>query len=138
MPWDRVLTINAYWDGPREGVAEVDGVPHVYQSLFDDEADDYSETCLVSPISQEMLELALEAWAIWLRWRSAFDRGEVSLDTHPVLAVDRARHEELKRLVGSGLDLDSAGQRRLRAKFRRVAGEGTNGRFEVEWSEAGE
>jgi hypothetical protein len=33
MAWDRVHTVNDYYDGPRLGIADVDRVPHIYMRL---------------------------------------------------------------------------------------------------------
>jgi hypothetical protein len=92
-----------YYDGPRGGIADFCGVPHVYESTYSDtgdKPDDAIDVFRLSPVNPEVLELALEDWAIWLRWETAFHRGEITQDdAHPALLVDRARHEELKRLL---------------------------------------
>ena len=64
MCWDRVLTINDYYDGPRLGIAEVKGVPHIYEAEFDQSTDEYGDTYLLSPVDEELLALVLEDWAI--------------------------------------------------------------------------
>jgi len=33
MAWDRVHTVNDYYDGPRRGIADVDGVPYIYEHI---------------------------------------------------------------------------------------------------------
>jgi hypothetical protein len=136
MSWDRVITINDYYDGPRLGVAEVNGVPHVYEAEFDYAADEYANTYLVSPIDPELLSLVLEDWEIWLRWHATHERGEVSLETHPALPLERKRHEELKRAIGARLHPEPETSRRLKAEFRnlRVGGSWTGA--EVQWSDA--
>ena len=83
MVWDRVYTVNEYYDGPRLGIADVDGVPHIYQAEFDHSSDDYGDTFFVSPVDESLLVLVLEDWEIWLRWHSAFKRGEASVESHP-------------------------------------------------------
>src|SRR5271165_1788256 len=100
MAWERVHTINEFLDKPRLGVADVDGVRHVYQSPFDGALDDYAEYFLVAPIAPDLLDLVLEGWGIWIRWVQAFELGETSKATHPALPEERERHEEIKRLIG--------------------------------------
>ena len=117
MKPDRVLTVNDYYDGPRLGVAELDGLPHVYESEFDHNADEYRNTYFLSPIAPDLLALVLEGWEIWLRWESAYKRGITTLETHPALPEDRARHDELKRVIGDRLKTDPANRNCYRAKF---------------------
>ena len=101
--FETVHTMTGYYDGPREGIADFCGVPHVYESMYADVADQpgvADDVFRLSPVTPEVFELALEAWAIWLRWETAFHRGELTPDdAHPALLVDRVRHEELKRLL---------------------------------------
>ena len=72
---DRVLTVNEYYDGPRLGVAELNGVPYIYEAEFDHSTDEYGDTYFLSPIDPELLALVLEDWAIWCRWDAAHKRG---------------------------------------------------------------
>jgi hypothetical protein len=101
--FETVHTMTDHYDGPREGIADFCGVPHFYESTYADVADKPGvaiDVFRLSPVTQEVFELALEKWAIWLRWETAFHRGELTPDdAHPALLVDRHRHEELKRLL---------------------------------------
>src|SRR5258708_2685808 len=83
MAWDRVHTVNDYYDGPRLGIADVDGVPHIYEAEFDYSTDEFGDTYFVSPVDENLMALVLEDWEIWLRWNSAFKRGNASAETHP-------------------------------------------------------
>jgi hypothetical protein len=130
MAWDRVHTVNDYHDGPRLGVADVDGVPHIYEREFDHGSDEHSDAYLVSPVDESLLALVLEDWEIWLRWESAFRRGEVAIESHPALPQDRERHEALETAIGDRLKVDRAQARCMKARF------GTsprNGDTIVEW-----
>ena len=109
--------MTAFYDGPRGGVADFEGRPHAYASLFD-ESVGYSDTFLLMPIDDELFRLALEDWAIWLRWESAFRTGETPQETHPALPSDRQRHEELERLIGGRLDPRPELSYRAHAEFR--------------------
>jgi len=117
MAWDRVHTENDYYDGPRLGIADVDGVPHIYEAEFDHSSDEYGDTYFVSPVDQSLLALVLEDWEIWLRWDAAFKRGEVSVDSHPALPQDRERHEALKIAIGDRLRVDRVHAKYLKARF---------------------
>src|SRR5687768_10856451 len=112
MSWDRVLTINDYYDGPRLGVAEVNGVAHIYEAEFDHSAEEYGNTYFLAPIGEELLALVLEDWGIWLRWHAAHALNEVTLETHPALPTERRRHEVLKLAIGDRLHSDPKASRR--------------------------
>ena len=131
VTWERVHTINSFWDGPRFGVADVSGLPHIYDSPFSESKDDFEDYFLVSPIDAELLALVLEDWEIWIRWSGAFNRGDASRDTHPALPEDRARHDELKNMIGTRFQINPVNSRKLMGKFRSVH-KGWNG-MEVEW-----
>jgi hypothetical protein len=128
---DRVLTENEWYDGPRLGVAEVRGVPHIYEAEFDHSSDDYGDTYFLSPIAPELLALVLEDWAIWLRWDAAFKQGRVGQHTHPALPADRERQDALKLLVGDRLMSDPQYRRHVRARFEYHGMDGTT----VEWTD---
>jgi hypothetical protein len=128
-----VYTINEYWDGPRLGVANVSSQPHIHESRFNSDKDDFEDLYFVSPIEPELLALIFEDWDIWNRWSEAFDRGETSKETHPALPQDRARHDEVTNLIGERFKTDPADCRRLKPTFRSVH-LGWNG-MEVDWFE---
>jgi hypothetical protein len=136
MKPDRVLTINDYYDGPRLGVAELNGVPHLYEAEFDYNRDEYGDTYFLSPIDRDLLELVLEDWEIWCRWHQAHTRHEVDLESHPALPQDRARHEELKRLIGDRFKSDPSRRTRYRGTFStKKEHRGTWNGTLVEWAQ---
>src|SRR5688572_30570390 len=118
MKVERVYTVTDYWDGPRAGIADYDGRPHTFDAVFDDEADAWSDVFVLRPIDAETLALALEAWAIWLRWKATFDTGQTTTDTHPPLPADRARHAELEAAIERRLAARPDEAVRARALFR--------------------
>jgi hypothetical protein len=134
VAWERVYTVNDFWDGPRLGVADVFGCPHIYESPFDRLKDDFQGFFVVSTIDTELFGLVLEDWEIWVRWSDAFERGETSRETHPALPQDRARHDELNKLIGTRLRIDPTDCKKLNAEFRSVR-KGWNG-IEVQWSDS--
>lgn len=64
MSWERVVTVEDFYDRPRRGVAYLDGKLHVYESPFDDAEDDYSEIYSLTPIDEALLPLIEEKWNI--------------------------------------------------------------------------
>jgi hypothetical protein len=137
MKPDQVLTINDYYDGPRLGIAELAGVPHIYEAEFDHNTDEYGDTFFLSPIDPQLFSHVMEDWNIWCRWHDAYERGGVGIETHPALPHERSRHEELKLLIGTLLKSDSSNRARFRGSFTtppecRGAWNGTR----VHWSPA--
>lgn len=133
MKQDRVFTINDYYDGPRLGIAEVDGLPHIYEAEFDHSSDEYGDTYFVSPIDAELMSLVLEDWEIFLRWDAARRRGEATLETHPALPADRLRHKVLSAAVGDRLRTDPTNRRYFRAIFHHTQRVGDWSGTTVEW-----
>ncbi len=113
-----VHTVTDWHDGPRHGIADFRGSPHVFELGWNDLADEYADFYLLAPIDAETLALALEAQAIWRRWVTAFRRGETPRTTHPALPEDRQRHEELVWALHGRLNVFAARAMRRRAEFR--------------------
>lgn len=116
--FEPVHTVTDYYDGPRRGIADLDGRPHLYDAEWSSEIDNYAETFLLTPVDGNVLALALEDWAIWRRWEDAFHSGLVDHDSHPALPEDRARHEELVALLAPQLVTVPERAVRKRADFR--------------------
>jgi hypothetical protein len=119
--WERVYTVNDYHDRPRFGVANLGGKPHVYQAEFSDQLDDYTESFWLREINEHLLTLVLEDWAIWLRWKKAHQQGRATIESHPALPQDRARHAEISSLIGDQLTARPDNSVVKLASFRRKA-----------------
>ncbi len=122
MTPQRVHTVVDFWDGPRGGVADHDGRPHVYRSLFHDlrlqpGAEEHDEDLfLLRPIDDPTFALMLEDWGIWERWLQAFRAGSAPPDSHPALPADRARHDELWPTLLRVLSIEEGDEGVLRAR----------------------
>ena len=127
--FETVHTMTDYYDGPRGGVADFHGTPHIYESQFSDSLNNYTDSFHLSPIPDSTFQLALEDWAIWLRWDAAFKRGETPHETHPALAIDRERHDELQRLLNGKLAIDPSNLVLATAEFRNL-----DSSLHVRWS----
>ena len=104
--FEEVFTVTDYYDGPRGGIANYHGQPHLYECVFAEEKQDYSNLYRLTPVSQELFLLALEDWAIWERWERAFYAGEVNRDSHPALPAERDRHLDIQSLLNEQLKTD--------------------------------
>ena len=127
--FETVHTMTDYYDGPRGGVADFRGAPHVYESEFSDTLNNYTDSFRLSPISDDLFQLALEDWAIWLRWDAAYKRRDTPQETHPALPAERDRYDELERLLNGRLVIDPTDFVLATAEFRNVQSE-----LQVCWS----
>ena len=117
--YERCYTITDWYDGPRSGIADFRGEPHLYQCESGDEVPGYwLDTFLLMPVDREAFALALEDYAIYLRWEAACRAGTATENTHPALPEDRRRHDEIERSLAGRLALDPAKAVRANADFR--------------------
>src|ERR1700733_423781 len=96
MQFERVQAVWDYYDGPRKGIADFNGIPHYFECIFDERADDYSNLFWLFPVSEEFLQSAARSWAIFKSWEARFHRGLVSAASHPGLSRDDAEYNRLK------------------------------------------
>ena len=130
--WERVLTINEYYDAPRRGVAVYHGVPHIYHSPFDSDRDAYSDYFRLAPIGPDLLQLVLDQWKLWERWQEAYHSGRVTIESHPCLPVDREAYDRLANLIGNRLEIaDRQEGITCRAEFRETGDQ--RRQLEVRW-----
>lgn len=93
---ERVFAVTDWYDGPRRGISNFRGQPHLFEFIFRDKDKD---AFLLWPLDEETFVLACEDWEIWRRWEKAFQARRTAIDTHPALPADRDRHEELHPLL---------------------------------------
>ncbi|HVH47990.1 MAG TPA: hypothetical protein VM925_36900 [Labilithrix sp.] len=117
-PFETVHTMTDFYDGPRSGIADFDGRPHAYVSRLGDRQND-DDVYELRAVDEETLKLALEDWQIWSRWEEAFYSQKVTLETHPALPEDLARHEEIAAVLPSRLETLPGPVTRAHAEFRR-------------------
>ena len=80
-------------------------------------------------IDGDLLNLLVEDFQIFLRWRAAFDRRATTLDTHPALPDERVRQEALKAAIGDRNRLVPERSKVMCPRFKRLA----EFEFEVMW-----
>ncbi len=112
--WDTVHAVLDWYDGPRLGIADYLGQPHLFESRWDSlkggwegEVSDeecYTYQCWLRPINPEEFRLAMEDWAIWERWGAAFAAGVTDESTHPALPEERVRHEQIQSALDGALE----------------------------------
>lgn len=112
--FERVYCESEWYDGPRAGLADIDGKPHYFENHDYDhtgEADEYQ----VWPASEAAVTLERERWAIFARWNERHEAGEVGPETHPGHGGIDSRYDELELLL--------APHRRPPNDARRLTGE---------------
>ena len=94
-PPEQVLVENEWYDGPRAGVANVNGQPHRFVSEWDEDEDDYLGSFLVWPIDADEVALEQEQWRIFVAWNEQYEAGEVDTATHPGHPGTNKRWDEI-------------------------------------------
>lgn len=113
-----VHTLTDWYDGPRRGIADLQGVAHYFESDWSDLEGAEQDIFLLTPIDAATLALALEDWQIWRRWETAFYEERTTIETHPALPDDRDRHEALQPLLEQRLRINPAHVIRKLAEFQ--------------------
>jgi hypothetical protein len=103
--WEPVHTTDDWYDGPRGGVADFDGSPHYYRSVYLDTPrwNPHEDRFELTPLPHDAFEAALELQAIWERWRHAHKAGTAPEDPEGelVLLADRQRRDELAQVLAA-------------------------------------
>ncbi len=90
-PFEHVFVENEWYDGPRAGIANVNGLPHRFLSQFDEGDDEYLGMFLLWPVDADELALEQEQWQIYVTWNERYEAGAADIDSHPVA---RARTDD--------------------------------------------
>jgi hypothetical protein len=133
---DLVYTFDWY-DGPRSGVADYDGLPHYYESQWADIDHIDEDWYRLSPIPQEVFELELERERLWAKYAEASAIGIVGPEHHPFLPDDRPRGEELLQLLETALRIDEKQHLISRDEFIPIneqARQATGAQMMVNWT----
>jgi hypothetical protein len=103
--FERVYTIDEWRAGPRAGVANFAGVPHFYRSVPSESAasgpgEDRFE---LTPLSPELLEMILEAHALFRRWHPGPRLAGEPAPGARGGGEEWARYAQLQRQIADGL-----------------------------------
>jgi hypothetical protein len=114
---EQVHVVWDYVDGPRAGIADFQGRPHAFKCQFSDAADDWTDHFWLMEIDRDLLRLALDQHAIFVRWKTEFDRGTAAFDSHPALPADRARYEALEAAIKDRFQIEPERSITQRGRF---------------------
>jgi hypothetical protein len=121
-PPEHVYVENDWYDGPRAGVADVQGKPHRFLSQFDEEEDEYLGTFLLWPIGEHDLLLEQEQWRIFVNWNEDYEVGKVGAESHPGHPGANERWEEINGLLKASRESVPSNARSARVQLVFVEG----------------
>ena len=116
-PPEHVFVENEWYDGPRAGVANVNGEPHRFVSQWDEEEGECIGTFLVWPVSPEVVALEQEQWRIFVAWNEQYETGKADTTTHPGHPGTNKRWDEITLQLASRSESAPAGAKRAKALF---------------------
>ena len=131
MKYERVHTVQNYWDGPIEGVADYLGVPHKYKLLFDENNNDYSAYYELKQISAKEFDLTLQSWSLWIKWNGKKHKTKEEFNSHPVLPNNRIEYEKIEDRLKKLSELNNSNKFRVKGVFNRLNSDHHN--FKVHW-----
>ncbi len=98
--FEQVHVENDWYDGPRSGLANVNGVPHYFQAVHDyNRPDAPHDQYFVWPADELTFSLEREQWGIFVAWNDAYEAGAATVDSHPAVGEIDARYDELQKLL---------------------------------------
>ncbi len=62
---DKVITINNWWDGALLGLAYFENSVCIYERIFDDVKDDWTDEYYLTPVSENEFSQIMADWAEW-------------------------------------------------------------------------
>jgi hypothetical protein len=104
--YETVFTVMDYSGWPRKGIANHQGTPHLFEYVSSEAKNPDSKLFRLTPLNEEIFQLAMEDWEIWRRWLVAFYESKADIGTSPALPEESSRHEELKRILDEFLIFD--------------------------------
>ncbi len=116
-PPEHVYVEASWYDGPRAGIADVQGSPHRFKSLNDEQGDEYLGTFLVWPIDPANLQLEQEQWRIFTNWNDEYEAGRVVLTSHPGNPGTNQRWDEIEALLEKSRETVPPDARRAKAEL---------------------
>jgi uncharacterized protein involved in tellurium resistance len=131
MKYEKVHTVNDYWDGPIEGVADFRGKPHKFKLLFDENEDDYSTDYELQKISTKEFDLILQSWSLWIKWNDKKNKTKEEFDSHPILPSDKEECEKIDAQLKKLAESNDSNKFKIKGFFNRFGSEHHD--FEVKW-----
>lgn len=73
---EKIITINNWWDGALSGLAYYNNMVCIYERIFDDTVDEWSNEYFLTPIDPEAEKRILDDWELWKNavYNNTFDK----------------------------------------------------------------
>lgn len=122
--FERLYYVDRYYDGPRDGLADYNGIPHFFECPFNEETDDYCDYFILGRAPDGSLQLASALMAIRRNWQSQIERGLITIDTWIKMAREDSAYQRLATSMRADRTaaLQSEAVFRVQAEFQRIPG----------------
>jgi hypothetical protein len=70
-----------WYDGPRAGLADVNGVPHYFAAVNDDNGDD--DEYVIWPATTRAVAMEQRQWQLFVAWNDRYENGDATVCEHP-------------------------------------------------------
>jgi len=98
--FERVYVEHEWYDGPLRGIADCDGKPHYFATVFDVDADEWAYNVVrLWPVDEATLEREIEAWHLFVALNDRRAAGKAPSGSHSGLQGMTERDDELKALL---------------------------------------
>ena len=64
---EKVITIFDWWDGPLCGLTTFQASICIYERIFDEGKDDWSDEYYLTPVDEDSVDLLLKDWNAWCK-----------------------------------------------------------------------
>ena len=119
---ERVYVENDWYDGPRAGIADIDGHPHRFKANFDDSDDEHIGTFSVWPVAEDEMSREIEQWQIFVEWNDRYELGQTTVEDHPGNGGINARWDEIETLLRPRRSLIPPDARRATVQVEHIPG----------------
>lgn len=92
--FERAYSVLDWYDGPRQGLAVINGVPHYFEG-WDHHPANVADEYFVWPASESAVAMEREQWAIYAR----YEVSDAGREEHPANGGVDARYDELDLLL---------------------------------------
>lgn len=103
MFWEKVYTVNRFYDCPVLGIADFNGVPHIFEAILDTPENADAGRFYLMPVGPDLMTLVLDAWELWIKVNDSHDKGAAGSGMPPGAVDGTAREKVLKKSVGERL-----------------------------------
>ena len=88
MYWEKVYSVDGFYDDPILGIADLNGKPHIYEAILETPEDADLSRYYLMPAEADLIDIVLEAGRLHRKWVDGCETGE-----------DKARNEALQKVI---------------------------------------